>query len=179
MYQGGMFRCTTCCLMAFAQGRVSSYASIENGPIWPGRWQFWHERSRIGATSLVNVISFWAAPACQAPHTARANTRLALVIRDLLLQDKLVPSGTFAAGRNRDRGEVCIDCTVGGIWCASQARQTTGKASLSMGEPGLGPPSPGGGGDMPPPRNTILASSPVKRQDTARRRFIKGTPAAP
>src|SRR5436305_13612933 len=50
--------------MATAQGRVSSYVSIEKGAASPGRWQLWQFFCRMGATSLVNVGAF-IFPICQ------------------------------------------------------------------------------------------------------------------
>src|SRR5437660_10285455 len=50
--QGGICRDSTFILMLRAHGRVLSYVSIENGAIWPGRWQLWQFFWRIGRTSL-------------------------------------------------------------------------------------------------------------------------------
>jgi hypothetical protein len=40
---------------------TSSYVRSAIGATAPGRWQVWHERWRIGATSLVNVTGVWLA----------------------------------------------------------------------------------------------------------------------
>src|SRR3981081_3612183 len=53
--QGGIILCATTILIVGAQGRVSSYVSMENGAASPGRWQVWQCFCKIGATSLVNV----------------------------------------------------------------------------------------------------------------------------
>src|SRR3981081_2950403 len=53
--QGGIILCATTILIVGAQGRVSSYVSMENGAASPGRWQVWQGFCKIGATSLVNV----------------------------------------------------------------------------------------------------------------------------
>src|SRR5579859_8232224 len=50
--------------MAPAQGRVSSYVSIEKGAASPGRWQLWQFFCRIGATAFVNVGAF-ILPICE------------------------------------------------------------------------------------------------------------------
>ncbi len=55
--QGGICRASTRCLIERAQGRASSYVSSDIGAIEPGRWQFWQDFWKIGATSLVNVTS--------------------------------------------------------------------------------------------------------------------------
>src|SRR6185437_1795346 len=70
--QGGMIFCCTASLMATAQGRVSSYVSIENGPASPGRWQFWQFFCKMGATSLVNVGAV-ILPICAKRHAAEQN----------------------------------------------------------------------------------------------------------
>src|SRR5437016_3248410 len=58
MCQGGIWRRTTFSLIERAHGRASLYVSNDMGAIDPGRWQFWHERWRMGATSLLNVTGF-------------------------------------------------------------------------------------------------------------------------
>src|SRR5439155_16709511 len=55
MYQGGISRLRTFSLIARAQGLASSYVSSGIGAIASGRWQTWHERCKIGATSFVKV----------------------------------------------------------------------------------------------------------------------------
>src|SRR5216683_271439 len=57
MCQGGIWRRATFSLIERAHGRASLYVSSDMGAIEPGRWQFWQERCKIGATSLVNVTS--------------------------------------------------------------------------------------------------------------------------
>src|SRR5262249_31572544 len=57
MCHGGMLRNRTFSLIAFAHGRASSYVSKDIGAIEPGRWQVWHDRWRMGATSFVKVAS--------------------------------------------------------------------------------------------------------------------------
>jgi hypothetical protein len=57
MNHGGISRAVIRCLIALAYGRTSSYERSDIGAIEPGRWQFWHDRWRIGATSLVNVTA--------------------------------------------------------------------------------------------------------------------------
>jgi hypothetical protein len=58
---GGISRATTFDLIAFAQGRASSYESNDIGATSPGRWQFAHLLNMIGATSLANVGALAAA----------------------------------------------------------------------------------------------------------------------
>jgi hypothetical protein len=53
--QGGISRLDTLFFIDLAQGRASSYVNKDIGATAPGRWQFWQERWRIGATSLANV----------------------------------------------------------------------------------------------------------------------------
>src|SRR5471032_201142 len=54
---GGICRASTRCLIERAHGRASSYVSSDIGAMEPGRWQFWQDFWKIGATSLVNVTS--------------------------------------------------------------------------------------------------------------------------
>src|SRR5438105_1672627 len=60
MYQGGISRATTFCLIDLAHGRASSYVSNGMGANVSGRWQTWQCCWRMGATSLVNVTCPWA-----------------------------------------------------------------------------------------------------------------------
>src|SRR5438552_3111321 len=55
MYHGGISRAAVFCLIDRAHGRTSWYVRSDIGAIAPGRWQFWQERWRIGATSFANV----------------------------------------------------------------------------------------------------------------------------
>jgi hypothetical protein len=55
MCHGGISRAVTFVLIERAQGRASSYVSSDIGATDPGRWQFWQDFWKIGATSLVNV----------------------------------------------------------------------------------------------------------------------------
>src|SRR5690242_13063869 len=57
MCQGGISRRTTFSLIERAQGRASLYVRSAIGAIDPARWQFWQERSRMGAMSLEKVAS--------------------------------------------------------------------------------------------------------------------------
>src|SRR5262245_43814286 len=55
MYQGGISREATFWRMLRTHGRTSSYVRNDIGAIESGRWHFWQERCKIGATSLVKV----------------------------------------------------------------------------------------------------------------------------
>ena len=55
MNQGGISRAAVFRLMAAAQGRTSSYVVSGIGATPFVRWQFSHDRWRMGAISLVNV----------------------------------------------------------------------------------------------------------------------------
>src|SRR5258707_15006282 len=75
MYQGGMTpRCGPMevrCLIAFAQGRTSSYDTRDIGATPSGRWQFWQLRARTGAMSFANVtLSGTAAGSARRDTTA-------------------------------------------------------------------------------------------------------------
>src|SRR5690349_11481346 len=67
IYQGGMApalsRIAVRAFIERAHGLASSYVRSDIGATWPGRWQFWQLRCRIGAMSLVNVTSGTAAGA--------------------------------------------------------------------------------------------------------------------
>jgi hypothetical protein len=84
--QGGIWRRTTFSLIDRAQGRASLYVSNGIGAIDPGRWQFWHDRSRIGATSLLNVTGLpkSAAYAATAMGRSRSSIRTKQVMLGLL-----------------------------------------------------------------------------------------------
>jgi hypothetical protein len=49
------------------------------GATEPGRWQFWQERCRMGATSLANVTCPGLAAGCCAPSDALAARAIAAV----------------------------------------------------------------------------------------------------
>src|SRR5436309_2168807 len=55
IYQGGISRLETLVRIDLAHGRTSWYFKSDIGAMESGRWHTWHERWRIGATSLVNV----------------------------------------------------------------------------------------------------------------------------
>src|ERR671913_1248171 len=61
MYQGGitpaLSRSAVRCFIERDHGRLSSYVRSDIGATWPGRWQFWQLRCRIGAMSFVKVTS--------------------------------------------------------------------------------------------------------------------------
>src|SRR5262245_60809223 len=82
-YQGGISRAVTLLLIAWAQGRTSSYERSDIGATCFGRWQLAHFVKTIGATSLLKVgaplPARWAAPT-PAKATDRARpTRTNLV----------------------------------------------------------------------------------------------------
>src|SRR6266446_9008133 len=94
MYQGGISRLDTLILIDVAHGRASSYVMSDIGAMDPGWWQFWHERWRIGATSLVKVTCPGLAELCSLAVTvsfsptramaASSIARPALSIRECL-----------------------------------------------------------------------------------------------
>src|SRR5688500_11746136 len=105
MYQGGiapaLSRIAVRAFIERAQGLASSYVSSDIGATWPGRWQFWQLRCRIGAMSFVNVTSGVGAgccavtdrgvtkPATAAPRTAVAMVRLHLNFIEISLSSPL------------------------------------------------------------------------------------------
>src|SRR5262249_46224785 len=72
MCQGGICRRTTFSLIDRAHGRASLYVRRDIGAIEPGRWQFWHDRWKIGATSLGKVPGFVSAASTIVEVAARA-----------------------------------------------------------------------------------------------------------
>ena len=93
MNQGGISRSAVFCFIALAHGRASSYVTNDIGARAPGRWQLWHERWRIGATSRVNVTSDAAsapagagdAPASNAvPTVMQASLSVSCIVTGLL-----------------------------------------------------------------------------------------------
>src|SRR5262245_38300151 len=79
MPHGGISRDDTRCLIDLAHGRASSYVKSDMGATEPGRWQFWQERCRMGATSLANVTCPGLAAGCCAPSDALAARAIAAV----------------------------------------------------------------------------------------------------
>src|SRR5688572_3549480 len=83
---GGISRATTFDLIAFAQGRASSYDSSDIGATSPGRWQFAHLPYMIGATSLANVGAACAAGLwAETLNDARAPTPIAINARRFMV----------------------------------------------------------------------------------------------
>src|SRR5689334_15411993 len=69
MYQGGISRATTFCVIDLAQGLASSKVSRDMGANVSGRWHTWQRFWRIGATSFVKVTCVW--DVCCAPAVCR------------------------------------------------------------------------------------------------------------
>src|SRR5215467_6033926 len=85
--QGGICRRTTFSLIERAQGRASLYVSNDIGAIDAGRWQFWHDRSRIGTTSLLNVTALPESAA----YAVTARGRIKSSIRTKQVKPGLLP----------------------------------------------------------------------------------------
>jgi hypothetical protein len=92
MCHGGMSRAVVFVLIDRAYGRTSSYVISDIGALESGRWQFWQERCRIGATSFVNVTAVVAEAVgdCAFGATVTSMTRAAApAVR------ALIPPSTF------------------------------------------------------------------------------------
>src|SRR5579872_5189552 len=115
MCHGGIWRKTTFSLIERAQGRASLYVSKDIGAIDPGRWQFWHERSKMGAMSLLNVTGLprSALHAVAAAERIKSSTRAKLVIPTSSRPKPAYPDHSTATGGQEQPGAAALDTRFG------------------------------------------------------------------
>jgi hypothetical protein len=62
-----------------------------------GRWQFWHDRCKIGAISFVNVTWLWAGALAAIPTMAARPTGIRFIkpLRIVMLLYRYIPDGNM------------------------------------------------------------------------------------